>query len=80
MAPRPLSVGERHTLLFPVSCISLFVREYREVTNGDAKHFLTESSSCFLKCFQLNELFVCCPQTTCAVCASVPVNTVYAFA
>lgn len=30
---------------------------------------LTESSSCFLKCFWFNELFVRCPQTTCGLCA-----------
>lgn len=48
-----------------------------EVINGNNKHMLlTESSFCFLKCFWFNELFVCCPQTTCDVCTSVVVNTV----
>lgn len=34
--------GECRAPLFPVSCISLFVRVYREVINGKDKHMLTD--------------------------------------
>lgn len=67
--PALFQLSECRVPLFPVSCISLFVRVYWEVINGKVNMcWLTESSLCFLRVLGLVNLFVCCLQTTSGVC------------
>lgn len=51
----------------PLASVCLWTCSERWLMGTANTCLLTESSSCFLKCFWLNELFVLCPQTTCGL-------------